>query len=235
MTRFRHSGKLGDAVYSLPGVRLFPGAAFYVRVSEHLGEELIGQLLPLLRAQSYIGEAKVWTDERFDHDLDRFRDYHPMWTNLADCHLHALGLDFSLRDVPWLSVEPTRSPSKRVCFARSLAFRGVAGFWEEIYRLLGSEAFFVGTPKEHQEFIEHIGPIEYVPTTDLLELARVIAGAELFVGNQSCPYAIAEGLKRPSIQEVYPITPNCLFERLDAAYVWDLKDIEPAVFRLFQP
>jgi hypothetical protein len=57
----------------------------------------------------------------------------------------------------------------------------------------------------------------------------VIAGSRLFVGNQSCPAAIAEGLKRPMILEVYPALPNCCFERPDRINAWDGAIQLPAV------
>lgn len=75
-------------------------------------------------------------------------------------------------------------------------------------------AGFVGTAAEHQDFCRSVGPVPWIATADFLDLARVIAGSELFVGNQSCPSALAEGLKHTMILEVYPPLPNCGFARL---------------------
>jgi hypothetical protein len=60
-----------------------------------------------------------------------------------------------------------------------------------------------------------------IPTSTLLQIARVIAGSRLFVGNQSCPAAIAEGLKHSMILEVYRDLPNCCFERVERINAWD--------------
>jgi hypothetical protein len=68
-------------------------------------------------------------------------------------------------------------------------------------------------PKEHEAFTKTVGPIEHYPTADYLELARVIAGCSLFIGNQSCPYAMAEGLKKNAILESFYHAPDCQFSR----------------------
>ncbi len=82
--------------------------------------------------------------------------------------------------------------------------------WDAYHRVAG----FVGTTAEHEDFCRSVGPVPLLLTSSLLDLARVIAGSRLFVGNQSCPAAIAEGLKHALILEVYPPLPNCCFERL---------------------
>jgi hypothetical protein len=69
------------------------------------------------------------------------------------------------------------------------------------------DALFVGTAAEFEEF----GAGEHYFADDALGLARVIAGASVFVGNQSLPYAIAEGLKVGRLQEVSTDVPNCRF------------------------
>ena len=52
------------------------------------------------------------------------------------------------------------------------------------------DAIFIGTDDEYESF----GHGEHVRAADALELAATISGASIFVGNQSLPYAIAEGL-----------------------------------------
>jgi ADP-heptose:LPS heptosyltransferase len=50
--------------------------------------------------------------------------------------------------------------------------------------------------------------VPHQPTSNLLEAARVIAGADLFVGNQSCCFWIAEAMKKKLVLEVWPQGPN---------------------------
>ncbi len=44
--------------------------------------------------------------------------------------------------------------------------------------------------------------------SDFLQLAQLIAGSRLFIGNQSLPFAIAEALKVNRLLEVYYKAPN---------------------------
>jgi ADP-heptose:LPS heptosyltransferase len=48
----------------------------------------------------------------------------------------------------------------------------------------------------------------YRPVRDFLEMASVIAGAKLFIGNQSFPFSLAEALKANRLLEVYFECPN---------------------------
>ena len=80
---------------------------------------------------------------------------------------------------------------------------------------------FVGSPLEAQVFQGFGAPkvaIPYEATSNLLELARVIAGAKVFIGNQSAPMAIALGLGQNVIQEVWAQNPNCRLKRHNAIY-----------------
>jgi len=78
----------------------------------------------------------------------------------------------------------------------------------------------VGYPKEHEIF-EYLveEKIPYIPTPDLLTLARVIAGAQHFFGNQNAAHAIAEAMKKSVIVEICRIAPAVLFVRPGASYI----------------
>jgi hypothetical protein len=51
--------------------------------------------------------------------------------------------------------------------------------------------------------------IRYRGTKTWTELAGVIRGGKLFVGNQSLAYALAEGMKVPRVLETFQDCPNC--------------------------
>lgn len=210
---FSHSGKLGDIIYSLAGVRALSPADFYINCGEYISTESAQIILPLLNEQPYIREAFIRESEKVGTDLDAFR-HNLRGTNLADAHLIPLGLSPDCRDEPWLTVQVATHFEKRpVIFARSDQYRGVEGFWETVYEYFGHQAAFIGTEGEHAVFERQVGRLPHIPTQNLLEVAQIIAGSSLFVGNQSCPLAIAEGLKHTLIQEVYLDIPNCLFFR----------------------
>jgi hypothetical protein len=57
---------------------------------------------------------------------------------------------------------------------------------------------FVGDESERENFVREFGPVP-----------RVVAGCELFAGNQSAPWMVATGLGRPTV-----------LERDDGAFRW---------------
>jgi hypothetical protein len=79
LNTFRHSGKLGDIIYSLPAVRALGGGVFYVdhvtqyREKPPLGIETAEMMIELLQTQDYIHRAALYKGEPLTHDLDRFR------------------------------------------------------------------------------------------------------------------------------------------------------------------
>jgi hypothetical protein len=86
--------------------------------------------------------------------------------------------------------------------------------WKRVIEKYGKWAKFVGTPTEHAAFnVAFSCEIPYYETPMLLDAAIAIAQADLFVGNQSCPLAIAEGLKKRVICEVCLHCPNCISPR----------------------
>ena len=74
---------------------------------------------------------------------------------------------------------------------------------------------FVGTEGEHLAFNAALNgqSVPWCHTRNLLYLAEVIAGAKVFIGNQSTPLAIALGLGKNCITEAWPHNPNCNLHR----------------------
>jgi len=231
MRTFLHSGDMGDIIYALSAMKAVGGGKLFLDVSGGADRSVVqiprGRtkfndaafefMLPLLVDQTYISEVARWAGEDVDHDLDRFREHACEKVNIADMHMRVVGcLPNDVAD-PWLRSDPT--PIAKVVVSRSLRYHGNYSFWESFTRR-DHDWVFVGTPFEHQVFetvFETRVPYFDVPTA--YELARVIAGAELFVGNQNLCRAVAEGLKKNVIVEEYPRVPNTRFVREGAVYV----------------
>lgn len=221
-----HHGDYGDVVYSLPAVKyladeagaaaqyyLCPAADTRVRMTAEHAEGI----LPLLREQPYIASAR-WRERPlgFRIDVAQRRFYQP-GMNITDQLTHWAGIPYSDQLGAWLTVaEPNRHSA--VVFARSQRYRNPHFPWREVYRRFGRAAVFVGTLSEHQDFIHQVGQVPLVPTPTLLDVAKLLAGAQLFVGNQSCPLSIAHGLRMPVVVEQCPDCKNCHFGRPNAWY-----------------
>jgi hypothetical protein len=226
MTDFFHSGDLGDVISALSTVRAMGGGRLYLRdeygveTMHGMTRERFDAIAPLLREQPYITDVQ-WAYPPGDCvNLNRFRRMNRDLCNewLPNHYLDVNGIDRSAALSPWLNAPATQFGG--VLIARSARYHNDRFPWKRVLEQYpGAE--FVGTWNEYTAFKESVGAIRYLPTPDLQDLAYVIAGCDLFIGNQSCPLWIAEGLKKPIVCEVCPICPNCISPRPDFFAGWD--------------
>jgi len=237
---YKHSGDMGDIIFSLPAIRALGGGVLYLDPkggekedlvrwgngaynNTKLTEKSIESIKELLEYQEYIKEVKLWNGEVVDFNLDKFR-HHIKYNNLADSHLAAFAIDFEERDTPWIKV-PSKivdDPERDVIVARSCRYHGNYTFWETFDRNMIKKATYLGWEKEFEYFkytYPHFGEVPRKEVQNVLEMAQVIAGAGLFIGNQGLPHALAEALKKNVINEVYRPYPAAVFHREDAKYV----------------
>ena len=218
---FAHAGKFGDIIYALPAVRSLGGGKLWLHdwACETLMEmtpAAVGVIRPLLLAQPYITEVN-WCQQRpaaavdlsaFRSRSNRFARSLPLTRQVLRC----CGLPEQLDVEPWLRVDfaVARAP---VVMARSGRYQNPNFPWREAVQMYRGKAVFLGTQAEHRVFVDEFGAVPWARTADFMEAARIIAGARLFVGNQSALRAIAEGLKANVVQEVCPEMPNTCFGR----------------------
>lgn len=236
---FKHSGSAGDVIYSLPVIKELGGGTLYLSCNINdfyelqklanpqnhplnpykldgtlgvLTPSMCEYLIPLIKEQDYITDCKIWSGEAVDLDLNLWRTsniIHFFSTNLTDCHAIASRLRNGLGNTQWLNASP--NPKFETIFARSLRHREPDFPWRN-FKMGFPNATFIGIECEHVDFENRFGKVPFYEARDFLELAQIIAGCTLFIGNQSLPYAIAEGLKINRIQETASSIPNCLFD-----------------------
>lgn len=201
---------------------------------------------PLADSQPYIEEIRVKTpQDRVDWNSGGFRGsgLHSRSASLFEAqlshlvHVHGFGRQITPL-AKWLEVETSKESRGRIICARSGRYRNGSFPWRKIVQHYGDRLLFIGLKHEHQDFCGEFGMVEHRPTADLLEIAQLIAGSELFIGNQSCPMAVAEGLKHPTIQETSTDPADCIYYRENAQWVDNgavtLPDIgESGVLRLY--
>lgn len=236
MPTFKHSGDLGDIIWSLPTILALGGGTLLLdpnggasepavtenahpRKRTRLDADRIEAIKPLLLLQDYITDVRPWSGDAVEYNLDLFRR-HVKAGNLADAHLAAFDLPTSHRDRAWLTVpDPIEIPGKIIVISRSVRAMGNHGFWESALELIKDRCVFVGLPKEHEIF-EYCFEMKvpYHPTPTIVELARVIAGCRQFIGNSSFPHALAEAMKKPLVLEMARVC-NVRIIREGAEYV----------------
>lgn len=234
---FFHSGDFGDIIYCLPTIRALGGGRLVIGPANHwktrlcMTQEHVEIMRPLLEIQPYLTGVEFSEKPPPDTDIDmnQFREYliteHERMKkgarrlNLAEAHLYTFKLDLEECERAWLAVDYAQPiPDRPVLMHRSARWRNSSFPWAEIMKRHAHHSVFVGLESEHVDFVKDFGDLPYRPTANFLELARLIAGCRLYVGNQSLPYAICEGLKHNSVLEVWREGPNCLFKRKNAIY-----------------
>jgi len=220
MNTFKHSGAFGDLIYSLSLVQHLGGGEFHIHLDQinWIGQHYYGSrpdpvhqgrlnakdvesLTPLLEAQPYIDSVKVYDGRsEITHNLDRFRRLfvgHP--GNYLDIYAWAFGIQDpmvlkEIRTRPWLSVPNVRRIAPIVINRTERWLpKTLDPAWHSPE--LRKDAVFIGHPHEHRKFCRDMNwPIDYHPTETLLDMAEVIAGADLFCGNQSSALSLAIGL-----------------------------------------
>lgn len=120
---------------------------------------------------------------------------------------------------------------KKIAIGRSARYNEDNEIMKFLVNKLGKENFiFLGLPEEHQSFCDHIEKIDYLQTDTLLQVAQALNTTELYIGNQSCIMAIAEGLKLNIIQESSKRVPNCNFSRYRDNFYCVVKENNEIIF-----
>lgn len=238
MKTYKHSGTLGDLIYSLYMVKKMGGGEFQVALEniercvakygyrpedvdpQHKGRFTprdFEMLKPLLERQRYIAQATAWRfeDAEPDVDLDTYRAvlYRTFEGNILEAYHRAFNLPFGMSDydATWLEADEKRVAS--VIVTRSLRYRppnGDAG-WRDIIEtgMLEGNSAFVGTAAEHTDFESTFGiTVPYQPVADFLELANIINAADLIVCNQGFTYSLAIGLGKETVLEINKLVPQ---------------------------
>ena len=163
---------------------------------EHQGrftERDFEMLRPLLQRQPYIETVARWYpgDEEADVVLDHYRSYlyRKFEGNILEAYHGAFGLPFTSANYADTWLEADAEPVAPIVVNRTTRYLDPAA--EATWRQWAQDAdlahngVFVGIESEHEAFVQMTGcAIPYRPVADFLELANVIAGADLFIGNQ---------------------------------------------------
>lgn len=234
---FLHSGDYGDVIYAMAIINSIPGR-HTLRCVDRPGvtSPFIKRapfIKPLLEAQPSI-EAVECGDGEADVDFSVFRKFHGSLLTLVDSQ----AIEFQVQAgfypsadgrQPWLFVEQDDKFKGRVIIARSPRYQNEWFPWSQIISFYGQRLLFVGLSEEHKAFCDQFGNVKHLKVKNFLEMARAIAGAALFIGNQSSPHAVAMSLGVPLIQESSIAQPDCIYKRANAQYVADGACVLPDV------
>lgn len=237
---FHHSGDLGDIIYSLSAIRASGGGVLYLspdcrypyprlpKMVAGMSNETIDPISGFIEDQDYIWQCRytMTLPKSTDVDFNAFREFYKThrpenFASLFKLHNLAAGTDHP-EDEPWLTVKETTSiQGKPIVVNRTPRYHNPQFPWRQLIQQYGTKMLFVGLESEYQAF-KSINPsvkVEYKKTETVRELASVIDGAKMFLGNQSSPLAIALGLGKNVVVEEWGSNSNCRLKRRNAIYV----------------
>jgi hypothetical protein len=216
---FLHSGDFGDALYALPSVSALGGGTLYFASRPWTRTRWTPQLLAIIKPlidRTGFCEALLHDGEWIDHDFSTFRNGgYRLGDTIMERQRRWVGAE-RWDGKPWLNALPAKPG--RIVINRASRWHGWHFPYGKILQVFPKDIVFIGLSDEHAAFEKEFGFVPFYWTKDLLEAAGVIAGAELFIGNQSACLAIANGLGRPVVVEVCPYACDCFYKRQDAFY-----------------
>jgi len=221
-----HSGDLGDVLYALPAIRALGKGDLYLNSrpwTAKMTPERANVLRPLIEAQDYVAKVIHGDAPKNEYavNFSTFRNG-GLFYGVSLMELQSDWVNANAEPEPWLKVSPSARGRGRIVCHRSPRYHNPYFRWDEIGKKFGTQLLFVGLPHEVEE-LRRVTKVhaEYAITHDYLELAKLIAGADRFIGNQSSPMALAIGLGVPFIQETCLWTPDCLYPRKNGFYCYD--------------
>jgi len=239
VTTFLHNGSIGDTWAAIPAINTYykkygkkavlylknGQKAFYYKGAVHptfndagenvmLNGKMIEMMIPLLRAQESILDAKVWNNEKIHIDLNMFRETNVgmpsfcisrwqfyTWPDLA-CDLSKV----------WLTVpDNDKDLAKgKIIVTRSERYNNP----NISYKFLSNyenDVLFVGTELEYHIFRLRNGlDIPRLVVNDFLELAQALKQCKFHISNQTQAFQLSQGLKIPRIVELCEFAPNVI-------------------------
>ena len=222
---FKHSGNCGDIIYSIPTMKAIAGKediclhlhidqpASYARHIVHplgnvmLNKKMVAMLQPLLLSQAGFTHCDLFAEQPIDVDLDIIREYPLLLDrgNIARWYFLVFPVNYDLNQA-WLHAPPDPSLRDAIVIARSHRYHAPGVSYKFLKKY--PDVQFIGLPEEYEQMKKMVPQIRHRPVKDFLEMASVIAGAKLFIGNQSFPFSLAEALKVNRLLEVHFQCPN---------------------------
>ena len=237
MKTFKHSGDLGDIVYSLPAIKKMGGGSLLLDTTGGKGESWCEKqcidgktkfnkvsfnfIQPLIEAQEYIRECREWSPEdKVDVNLNGFREKfsdpnsRSKTKNLLDLHMDYLNLDEWDPNEPWLVGTEKAELDRKIIVCRSPRMQSNYPWFQSNKFMFRDSAVFVGLDKEHEFFEWTFGiTIPHIKVSNALEMLNYISSCDIFIGNSTFALSLAIGLGSIKvIQEVESHFPTTVFK-----------------------
>jgi hypothetical protein len=204
------------------------------RHSGKMRQEDFDQLEEFMLHQPYIHNFKIHNGEQIDYELEAAASHLETGffpRNFSNQHALANGIDtkYNFRQLqidPWMECRsPIKIPGRPIAVHRNMNYQdgnqAQSKTWQNLCnRGLQDQGVFVGSQEEHAEFERQYGiSIPHYRTENVMQLAQVIQGSEMFITSMGGPSAVALSLGKTMMLETRK---NEKFERLEINYPYRL-------------
>lgn len=210
-------GRLGDFIHALYAVMCkyeLTGhkGNVYITDNTSLGGDVFtfdlkrtyDELYPIVSKQVYIASFSIYSDQKYDINLNDFRNYGGLYKE-SWLQIMANTYQFPLIEKPWITLNTYDDKYKDVVLIHRSTYshRQIKNF----FNILGPIAqknkcmFITCNVKEYELFpLKYLVPMEL--KSNLLEMYTAINSCKFFIGNQSSPLVIAYSLFKPALGEL---------------------------------
>jgi hypothetical protein len=224
MIEVRHSGAIGDIIYSLPYLNYLYDRhklRFNFYVGEHSLVKKIGDYIwyntsyykeyqseysnyniikRLLSIQPFIINVfPVESNYRYDIDLDDIRKIDWTHQHIIDIYMNLYNYSYDWHNFPFLfNIGKLEEYNDIIVCNRSFRYRKDNGdiLWKNLLETFPEKKIFIGLEHEYEDFCNRIGYIDYVKTNDMYDVSVVINSAKFGVYNSTASVTIAQALNK---------------------------------------
>lgn len=237
ISNFLHSGNIGDVWASLPSVKTFyektgekatyllkkDVPAFYYEGAVHpikdeksqavmLNQKMIDMAIPLLKAQEYIEDARVYNGEAEFIDMDVIRTMYVGMPNFSIQRWYFYPYPDFACDLSkdWITIPDAEKDLARgkILINRTERYQNPQRDYSFL-KEYEDDCLFIGTMREYNNFCMGFDlQIRKLNVENFLEYAQAIKQCKVYVSNQSQGFQLAEAIHHPRILELCDYAPN---------------------------
>lgn len=209
------SGGAGDILYSIPIMRALGVDTYYIKRNFYHPphSDLYSTMKLIMEKQNFrvlptSGDyewGKYEPGLEYDYNIDSFREQ-PLRNVIHIMQNMAIKFRVPQRNLfsPWLKVEPELSVPDNIIHLTPRWRDGSKIDWRQVRASMKGTQGFIGFQYEYIDFCQKYGDIQWLPTSNIYEMARFIAGAKRLYCNQSVALVIAQGIGKEYYLEKKP-------------------------------
>lgn len=209
MNAYKLGADIGDAIAGMAVIKSLGGG--HVRLystpgTKGFNEARYNALLPLVQRQDYVTSVCRYDeneDLKITHDFSDFRTHWGSHPTLIGKQAVCVGVDpASVSLEPWMKIDSVPRHGK-IIICQSMRHKG-AFHWFRLFQTKPQDCIFLGVEEDYRTFCIDNSPwrpckkapstIEFRPTENLLEAAKLIMGARLCIFNQTALLWVAYAL-----------------------------------------